>query len=78
MAKGSCDALPAILRAEYGPAEIDPVLARQADRRCTTSRRLPEMLTLRKQGLSYAKIGKRLGLSKRQVEHVLVRHRRHE
>ena len=33
------------------------------------------MLELREQGLSYPKIAARLGLTKRQVEHVLVRHR---
>jgi DNA-binding CsgD family transcriptional regulator len=33
------------------------------------------MLDLRSQGLSYPKIAKRLGLTTRQVEHDMVRHR---
>jgi hypothetical protein len=34
------------------------------------------MLELRSQGLSYPKIALRLGLTTRQVEHVLMRHRK--
>jgi hypothetical protein len=55
---------------------IQPLLERRRDRRCTTSLLLPQMLELRSQGLSYPKIGQRLGLTTRQVEHIMIRHRR--
>ena len=59
----------------YGPDTIQPLLERRRDRRCTTSLLLPQMLDLRNEGLSYPKIAQRLGLTTRQVEHVLARHR---
>ena len=50
-------------------------LALDFNTRCMTARLLPRMLELREQGLSYPKIGQRLGLTERQVEHVLRRKR---
>jgi hypothetical protein len=46
---------------------------RRQDRRLTTSKLLPEMLALKNEGLSQREIAERLGLTKRQVEHVLRR-----
>jgi hypothetical protein len=60
----------------FGPEDIEPLHARRQDRRITTSRLLPEMLRLKGEGLTYAQIGRRLGVSKRAVEHVMVRSRR--
>jgi hypothetical protein len=60
------------------PATIQPLFDHRRDRRCTTSLLLPKMLELRSQGLSYPKIAKRLGLTVRQVEHVLLRHRKRQ
>ena len=65
------------LRAVFGPEEIEPLLARRQDSRITTSKLLPEVLRLKGEGLTYARIGQRLGLTARQVEHVLSRHRKH-
>ena len=59
----------------YGPGTIQPLLERRRDRRCATSLLLPQILALPSQGLSYPKIAQRLGLTTRQVEHVMVRHR---
>jgi hypothetical protein len=73
MSEGLCAGL---LRVRYGPEQIAPLESCRADRRCTTSLRLPEMLALREKGYSYSKIGKELQLSKRQVEHVLRQHTR--
>jgi hypothetical protein len=61
----------------YGPDTIQPLLERRRDRRCTTSLLLPQMIELRSQGLSSPKIAQRLGLTTRQVEHVMVWHRKH-
>jgi len=60
----------------YGPDTIQPLFDRRRDRRCTTSLLLPQMLDLRSQSLSYSEIAKRLGLTTRQVEHVMVRYRK--
>jgi hypothetical protein len=38
---------------------------------------LPEILQLKKDGLPYREIGRRLRLTARQIEHVLSRHRKH-
>jgi hypothetical protein len=61
----------------FGPEEIEPLLARRRDLRITTNKLLPEILRLRGEGLTYAQIGSRVGLTVRQVEHVLSRHRKH-
>ena len=65
------------LRAVFGPEEIEPLLARRQDSRITTSKLLPEVLRRKYEGLTNAQIGQRLGLTARQVEHVLRRHRKH-
>jgi hypothetical protein len=65
------------LRGVFGPEEIEPLLARRQDTRITTSKLLPEILQLKKDGLPYREIGRRLGLTARQIEHVLSRHRKH-
>jgi hypothetical protein len=64
------------LRGVFGPEEIEPLLARRQDTRITTSKLLPEILQLKGEGLTYAQIGSRVGLTARQVEHVLTRHRK--
>jgi hypothetical protein len=64
------------LRGRFGPQEIRAFEAHREDRRCTTSKLLPRILELQAQGLSYAKIGKELGKSKKSVEHVMARHRK--
>ena len=61
----------------FGPEEIEPLLARRQDSRITTSKLLPEVLRRKYEGLTNAQIGQRLGLTARQVEHVLRRHRKH-
>jgi DNA-binding CsgD family transcriptional regulator len=38
---------------------------------------MPEVLQRKCEGLTNAQIGQRLGLTARQVEHVLRRHRKH-
>jgi hypothetical protein len=50
----------------------------RADRRITSSRLLPEIRKLKAEGLSHWQVGERLGITHRQVEHVLFRHRRQE
>ena len=65
------------MRAVFGPEEIEPLLARRQDSRITTSKVLPEILRLKGEGLTCARIEQRLGLTARQVEHILSRHRKH-
>ncbi len=65
------------LREVYEREEIEPLLARPQAPRTTTSKLLPKILRLRSKGLSYCKIGQRLELPARQVEHVLSRYRKH-
>jgi DNA-binding transcriptional regulator LsrR (DeoR family) len=60
----------------FGREEVRKVEDRRhTDRRFSTSKLLPEILELKGQGLTRRQIGERLGLTKRQVEHVLRRHR---
>jgi hypothetical protein len=50
---------------------------RRQGRRLTTSKLLPEVLALKNGGLLQREVAERLGLTKRQVEHVLRRWREH-
>jgi hypothetical protein len=65
------------LRGVFGREEIEPLLARRQAPRITISKLLPEVLRLKGEGFTRAQIGQRLGLTVRQIEHVLSRHRKH-
>ncbi len=56
----------------FGPEEIAPYYKIRQANRISTSKLLPEILQYKQEGLSYREIGEKLGLTKRQVEHVMA------
>lgn len=65
-----------ILAGYYGEEVLRPLHASRPDPRITTSRLLPQILKLKEQGRSYRQIADKLGVRKKQVEHVMARHRK--
>jgi orotate phosphoribosyltransferase-like protein len=55
---------------------LRPLYDARPDPRITTSRLLPQILKLKEQGWSYSRIADKLGVRKKQVEHVMARHRK--
>jgi orotate phosphoribosyltransferase-like protein len=55
---------------------LRPLYDARPDPRITTSRLLPRILELKDRGWSYRRIGEKLGVTKRAVEHVMARHRK--
>jgi DNA-binding NarL/FixJ family response regulator len=60
----------------FGQEEIAPFHKIRQDNRISTSRLLPQILQLKGEGKNYREIGKELGLTKRQVEHVMAQWRK--
>jgi len=63
-----------VMQGYYGPKDFEHLLPK-AGPPTVVGQRTPEVLALRQKGLSYLQIGAELGITQRQVEHVMIAHR---